>query len=229
MRWAQCGDLHAIFTGGEVYLPPAARENFNHEAYEELANLGLIQGNVLTEEFEHTLQVLGKPDIEYFAFTRSQDETHDVLTAISGKFAVLARRYGHRVWIEPVWLENPAESLIRALPEFPAAHFTSFSLAQSEWRALHAAPDPYRADPVPTRMARKLQEIFQQPCHGVAEIGCVRIKSTVDNSRSQDSLVYLDTESGRVGIHISSGKDSKYLTVFPGEPGQLLSRMTGSH
>jgi hypothetical protein len=232
LSWAKCGEPHLIFAGGERYIPPSAQATVNGEAYEELSNLGLVNGNMLTEDFEHTLHVLNNADHEYFAFTRAGDNSHNLLTAISGKFAVTAGHYRECVWIEPSLRENPAESLITNLPDFPAAQFTAFSLTQKEWHDLHADQNPdqnrYSPTPVPTRAARKLQAFTQQDCHGLAEIHSSHRKSNGGKEHATNSLAYLDTDAGRVGIQTTGRENNKYINVFPGEPRQLMNRLTGT-
>jgi hypothetical protein len=222
MGQAGCGEPHQIFAGGLRYVPPSSANHVNREAFEELSQFGLTQGNGLTPEFEDVLHLLDRPATEYFAYARDTDEQFGVLVAVQGRFAVTALCQGERVWLKTVGRDSsPVDALVANLPQRAPAPFAPFSLPQEEVRREEEADDLYDNGPARSRAARQLDEIFAQPYYGVGQLYAAKRTNGGPRTLTQDSLSYLDVEAGRVAIQLSGAPGNRYITVLPGEPGLL--------
>ncbi|MEU5257558.1 ESX secretion-associated protein EspG [Amycolatopsis sp. NPDC021455] len=222
MRQVGCGEPHQIFAGGLRYIPPSSINHVNREAFEELSQYSLTQGNRFTPEFEEVLHLLDRPATEYFAYARDMDEQIGVLVAVRGRFAVTALCQGERVWLKTVSPDNdPVDALVANLPEYAAAQFTPFSIPQNEFRREEEAHDLYDTGPTRSREAQQLDEIFGQPYFGVGQFYAAKRSNGGPRTLTRDSLSYLDVEAGRVAVLLSGAPGNRYITVLPGEPGLL--------
>lgn len=224
---AGCGEVHRIFAGGAQYIPPSARGRVNSEALAELRKLGLAHGERLGAEFERTLQVLGKPRIEYFAHVRSGDHHFGVLVAGIGDDAVIGLCEQRQVWLKPV-KENCylAVALTEHLPEFPAAEFAPFSVARRDLDSASGDVDLFDDGPSSgDRAAAGLKNILTPPFYGH---GYLHVASTPDGGtreQTTQAVTYVDVEAGRVGVEVSGPPNNQYINVVPGEPVKLASKL----
>ncbi|MGW4057326.1 ESX secretion-associated protein EspG [Amycolatopsis sp. NPDC004747] len=226
MRQAGCGDPHQIFAGGLRYIPPSSANQVDREAFEELSQYGFTQGRGFTPGFEEVLELLDRPPTEYFAYARNMDEQFGVLVAVRGQFAVTVLCQGERVWLKTVSPDrSPVDALVANLPRCAPADLTPFSLPQDEFRHEEEGSDIYDDAPARSRAARQLDEIFGQPYFGVGQFYAAKRENGGARTLTQDSLGYLDLETGRVAIHLSGTPGNRYLTVLPGEPGLLGQKL----
>lgn len=228
MRQVGCGEPHQIFAGGLRYIPPSSANQVNREAFEELSEYSLTQGDRFTPGFEEVLHLLDRPATEYFAYARDMNEQIGVLVAVRGRFAVTALCQGERVWLKTVSPDaSPVDALVANLPEYAPARFTPFSLPQDEFRHGTEADDLYDAGPTRSRAAQQLDEIFGQPYFGVGQFYAAKRSNGGPRTLAQDSLSYLDVEAGRVAVLLSGAPGNRYITVLPGEP-ELLGQKVAS-
>jgi len=228
MRQVGCGEPHQIFAGGLRYVPPSSASQVNREAFEELSQYGLTQGDRFTPGFEEVLHLLDRPATEYFAYARDMNEQFGVLVAVQGRFAVTALCQGERVWLKTVSPDaSPVDALVANLPEYAPARFTPFSLPQDEFRPEAAADDLYDTGPTRSRAAQQLDEIFGQPYFGVGQFYAAKRSNGEPRTLTQDSLSYLDVDAGRVAVLLSGAPGNRYITVLPGEP-ELLGQKVAS-
>jgi hypothetical protein len=226
MRQVGCGEPHQVFAGGLRYVPPSSAHRVNREAFEELSQFGITQGDGFTPEFEDVLHLLDHPATEYFAYARDLDEQFGVLVAVQGRFAVTALCQGERVWLKTVgWDSSPVDALVANLPPRAPAHFAPFSLPQGEFQHHQEVDDIYDIGPARSRAARQLDEIFEQPYYGVGQIYAAKRVNGGLRTLTQDSLSYLDVDAGRVAILLSGAPGNRYITVVPGEPGLLAQKV----
>jgi ESX secretion-associated protein EspG len=222
MRQVGCGEPHQVFAGGLRYIPPSSTSQVNREAFEELSQYGLTQGNVFTPGFEEVLHLLDRPTTEYFAYARDMDEQFGVLVAVQGRFAVTALCQDERVWLKTVSPDSsPVDALVANLPQYVPARFTPFSLPQDEFRREEEVDDLYDTGPTRSRVAQQLDEIFDQPYYGVGQFYAAKRVNGGPRTLTQDSLSYLDVDAGRVAVELSGTPGNRYITVLPGEPGLL--------
>ncbi|WP_244169997.1 ESX secretion-associated protein EspG [Amycolatopsis tolypomycina] len=226
MRQAGGGEPHQIFAGGLRYIPPSSVKQVNREAFEELSQYGLTQGDGFTPEFEEILHLLDRPATEYFAYARDMKEQLGVLVAGRGRFAVTALCQGDRVWLKTVSPDNsPADALIANLPPYAPAHFTPFSVPQEEFRRGEEEHDIYDSSPARSRDARQLDEIFGQPHYGVGQFYAAKRSPDGSRTMTRDSMSYLDVDSGRVAMTLTGSPGNRHITVLPGAPGLMAQKV----
>ncbi|MEU3273769.1 ESX secretion-associated protein EspG [Saccharomonospora sp. NPDC006951] len=212
MRWAGCGEPHLIFAGGNRYLPPAADDRLKREMLSELTGLGLADGTGLEPDFEHVLRIIDRPYTEYYAYLRAHEQHYGVLVAVQASSAVVASHHAEWVRLDIVADEDLPSVLVSRLPPVTPAEFTPFSVAAHDYPG-------YRLE------ARWLDRILTAPQFGMGHLHAARRTKNGNRTRAKRPVSYLDTEYGRVGIERDT---SDYLTVFPGEPGRLASRLAAA-
>ncbi|GAB3505995.1 ESX secretion-associated protein EspG [Amycolatopsis cihanbeyliensis] len=225
MRWHNCGEPHPILLGGASHVPPSAEHQRDCEALEELGALGLVRGRELVGSFEDTLHVLDRPDTEYYAQTRTGDDSYGVLVACRGREAVTVAHQDGTVWLTPVHRDDRALALAKHLPPFPPADFQTFSARQAEF----ARPDtsgPYEPLPARSQPVRDLHTILDQPYYGIGQLYVARRQDGGPRHEAPASLSYIDIDVGRVGLELTGPADNQHITVFPGDPGNLAERLT---
>lgn len=225
MRQVGCGEPHQVFAGGLRYIPPSSANQVGRAAFEELSQFGVTQGDGFTPEFEDVLHLLDRPATEFFAYARDMDEQLGVLVAVQGRFAVTALCQGERVWLKIVGRDNsPVDALVANLPQRAPASFAPFSLPQDEFQH-EEVDDLYDTGPSRSRVARQVDEIFEQPYYGVGELYAAKRVNGGPRTLARDSLSYLDVDAGRVAIELSGAPGNRYITVLPGEPGLLAQKV----
>ncbi|ASR38883.1 hypothetical protein BAY61_02210 [Prauserella marina] len=212
MRWAGCGEPHLIFAGGNRYIPPAADDRLKRETLSELSGLGLADGTALDPDFEQVLRIIDRPYTEYYAYLRTHEQQYGVLVAVQASTAIVALHHAERVRLDVVADEDLPAALVSHLPAIEPAEFTPFSVAAYDYPG-------YRIE------ARWLAKILAAPQFGMGHLYTARRAKNGSRGRTERPVSYLDTEYGRVGIERDT---SDYLTVFPGEPGRLASRLAAA-
>ncbi|WP_324163083.1 ESX secretion-associated protein EspG [Amycolatopsis sp.] len=192
-------DPHPIFAGGARFVPPSLQGRIDHEAFDELAELGLTRGEHLSDTLVDTFEILDRPQVLLHAYIRTGEEQYGTLVAGFDRDGVVAGCQDDRVWLRPMKRgDTHSTLLVRELPEYPSARFTPFSIAQEDNRS---------------EEARQLKEILDLPCCGLGEL----------HSGNTLPVSYLDTEDGRVGFALSGPATNRYITVFPGR--ELATRL----
>ncbi|MEV7553722.1 ESX secretion-associated protein EspG [Amycolatopsis sp. NPDC089917] len=223
-RHAGCGDPHLIFAGGLRYVPPSSRNGEDRSAFEELGGLGFTEGKRLTSGFEDVLHILDRPNTEYYATTRTEEEQYSVLVAVRGRAAVTAICEGDRVWLKRVRTADRAAALVMNLPEYPPARFAPFSLPQDDFKA-DAGNELYDETASRSREARRLDEVFEQPYFGIGFFAAAKRADGGRRTEAVDGLTYLDLDAGRVAMHVTGPPRNRYVTVLPGEPVLLAQKV----
>ncbi|MGW3993393.1 ESX secretion-associated protein EspG [Amycolatopsis sp. NPDC004772] len=205
MRGVGCGDPHPVFANGLRYIPPSLKQQITSEAFDELSQYGVTQGDGFTPEFEDLLHLIDQPAQEYFAYTRDAAGQTSILAAADDGTSVCVVCRGDQVELTEVDV-HPADALVAHLPHRRAADLKPFSLPQDEFRTPPAS-DVF--DEERSRAAQELDALLRQPHFGVGQLHA-----------GEQTVSYLDLKAGRVGIALKNG----YINVAPGE-NENLSQM----
>ncbi|UJW33708.1 ESX secretion-associated protein EspG [Saccharothrix sp. AJ9571] len=225
MRWTGHDQPHLIFAGGERYIPPSAAPGLDNAARTELSELGLVQGNRLTNDFEDTLHLLNRPPIEYFAHVRTQDESYEILVAGHDRTAVVVVHQGEQVWLKPYRGQSAATLLVDHLPSFPAANFTPFTVPRHEMAEESGAAGIYDEKPAKSQEAKELDEIFSVPNYGAGLLHAAKRDHRGNRQQAPVGLSYLDIDAGRVGLSSSGPRGNEHIVVLPGDRTRLSEKV----
>ncbi|WP_410668409.1 ESX secretion-associated protein EspG [Amycolatopsis sp. cmx-4-68] len=210
MRNAGCGDPHPVLAKGLRYIPPSATHRINREAFEELSEYGLTQGDRFTPEFEDVLHLIDRPGKEFFAHARDMAGQIGVLVAVHGRTAVTVVCRDDRVELQGVSPDtHPADALVANLPPCRPAPIRAFSLPQEDFQR-QPESDIFDDAPARSREAQELDALFQQPYFGVGQLYA-----------DDKTVSYLDLDVGRVGIALAD----QYISVLPGEPQEISRKL----
>jgi hypothetical protein len=206
-----CHTPHAIFSGGARYVPPSATDRVAAETFDELAAAGLTEGTRLKPEFEDVLHVFARPHTEYFAHVRAGDEQYHSLVAARGRSVVVAVRTGNQVHLDTSAARDLPAVLVDTLPPADVPVFDPFRVPTHQLREEPDGPE-----------GEDLHDLFSRPEHGLGYLRVARHPDGGERVEADSVVCYLDVDLGRVGLH----RDGDHITVFPGSPDGLASRVT---
>ena len=192
----------------------------------ELAALGLVdRRGRATDEFEDALYALARAETECLAHVVNQGERYRALVAVRGRTAVTALSDGDRVRLKLVsGASSPGHALAANLPPYRAARVSTFSLPQDEFRA-DGGDGEYESGEMRPRKALEIDALFRRPRYGLGEITVSARDRDGRRRAAEGQLSYLDLADGRVAFEISGAPGNRYLTVLPGDPDLLASKV----
>lgn len=240
------GELHNVLVDTPVWRDDEAGRQALGSATAELTQKGLLSGRDLHPDLRDTLNLLARPSIEYYGWISYTDQERGpvniaVLVAAIGTDAVLVVREGQTVHLEPARSEGMAETLIGHLPAVPAARGRSVNLPEAEMRELvadrmHAAPGA--SQPLPASAfdifprasmaedARELLAVMDQPRSGGGELYVAARMRSGERRRSENPVIYVDTQQGRWMTQVSTGQPGeRWIVSAPASRQLLLSKL----
>ncbi len=239
------GELHNVLVDVPVWRDEEDQRAALAAATGELAQRGLLAGRDLHPDLRTTLQVIARPNMEYYGWIAYTDPEHDVnigvLVAAVGQDAALVVRDGDTVHLGPARADGMAETLVGHLPAVPAARGRSVNLPEAEVRQLvadrmHAAPGSMK--PLPAEAfnifprasmaedARDLMTAMDQPRTGGGELYVAARTRNGDRRRCENPMIYVDTQHGRWMTQLSSGAvGERWIVSAPAGRQLLLAKL----
>ncbi|MET9265508.1 ESX secretion-associated protein EspG [Amycolatopsis sp. NPDC004079] len=222
-----CGldGMHPVLVGDIRFTTDSTGAGMNEAVRGELAELGLLRGSRIADEFEEVLYTLARAEIEYVAHVVNQGERYGVLVAVRGRTCIAALCDGDRVLLkQPSPTRSAGYALATNLPDYRAAQVATFSLPQDEFRS-DGGDGRYDTGERRPREALEIDALFRAPRYGLGEITLAARGRDGHRRAADGQLSYLDTASGRVAFEISGPPRNRYLTVMPGETELLAAKI----
>jgi hypothetical protein len=239
------GELHNVLVDVPVWRDEEDQQAALAAATSELAQRGLLAGRDLHPDLRTTLQLIARPNIEYFGWIAYTDAERSVnigvLVAAVGQDAALVVREGDSVHLGPARADGMAETLVGHLPTVPAARGRSVNLPEAEVRQLvadrmHAAPGSMK--PLPAEAfnifprasmaedARDLMTAMDQPRTGGGELYVAARTRSGERRRCENPMIYVDTQQGRWMTQLSSGAvGERWIVSAPASRQLLLAKL----
>ncbi|MGH3624259.1 MAG: ESX secretion-associated protein EspG [Sciscionella sp.] len=223
VRRQRLGELHPILEPAAVWMSPDAGGEADDVMWAEFARMGLVAGpGRLAPEALDALSTLAHPAVAYFAVFTYRQKQYATLVAGVGGGAVLAFRDGDRVELTGLRRESLPETLLRQLPEMPAADIDSLNVRIAHLAAGGAAAG---AGPSAAKDAAALARLGEEPLLGQGEL-YVGIRDRHGRQRvTEDPIRYHDIQAGRIIVIRSPG----YLSVAPATTRLFLDHLHRAH
>jgi hypothetical protein len=219
MATQRLGPPHLAIKAAPMYMNLEADREADAEMWADFKALDLVdRRSRLDGDALDSLSLLARPANEYFAHFIENGRRFSALVA-SGSTdgeAVLAFRDGDTVELRSLRQESLPETLLRQLPDAPAARVESLNVRLEDLRhgggSGHGAQDIY-----------KFKRLTDEPITGQGELYVgVRDYYGEYSSNQDNPLRYEDRASGRVIVTLSRGG---YLSVAPATKRLLLDRL----
>ena len=246
-RRENLGEPHNIFVDTQYWLDEEGERQALQRAGDDMAMHGVLMGRDLAPDFRDTLQILARPNVEYFGWitVRPTDERGEsnlaVLAASVGQDGVLAVRDGDQVSIGPCSADGLAEALVDKMPNVPAGRGRAVNLPEREMRQLRAkrgngAPGEAPGLPVDAfnvfarqsmaEDARDLFTVLELPRSGGGELYAAARARSGERRRGPHPLVYMDTEQGRWITQLSGDQPGeRWMVAAPANRSLLISKL----
>jgi hypothetical protein len=228
VRVERIGELPDVLAPPPVWQPDAEESR----AVDEIARLGWRdRRGRLEPDVASSLAVMCRAAIE---FTGWIGGSTGVLAAATGRESILAVKQDDHVTLKRVPRKRLPETLVRQLPDVPAAQGSALSLPLDEireaakWRVEEAGA--VTARPLPRGDLRQVLHITELPVLDSGELW-VAVRDSLGRSRRIPyPLRYADTESGRyLNVATVSGNGEVWLLVAPATPAMLAAKLRELH
>jgi hypothetical protein len=246
-RRENLGEPHNVFVDTKYWLDEDGERQALQRAGDDMAMHGLLMGRDLSPDFRETLQILARPNVEYFGWIGVMP-THEqggsniaVLAASVEQDAVLAIRDGDQVTIGPCSADGLAAALVDKMPNVPAGHGRSVNLPEREVRQLRRQRGngaPGEASSLPANAfnifprqsmaedARDLFTVLELPRSGGGELYAAARARSGERRRYPHPLVYMDTEQGRWISQLSGDQPGeRWMVAAPANRSLLVSKL----
>ena len=246
-RRENLGEPHNVFVDTRYWLDEEGERQALQSAGDDMAMHGLLMGRDLSPDFRETLEILARPNVEYFGWiavvpNNERDGSNiAVLAASVGPDAVLAIRDGDQVTLGPCSADGLAEALVDKMPNVSAGHGRSVNLPEREMRQLRArrgkgapgeapalAAEAFNVFPRQSMAddARDLFTVLELPRHGGGELYAAARARSGERRRYQHPLVYMDTEQGRWVTQLSGDQPGeRWMMAAPANRSLLIGKL----
>ncbi len=202
--------LPPVLAPEPVWRDPDAMAERDETARETLAAEGLLDRGEPSEDLEDSLRLLCRAPAEVSAYVQTAQLTYRLHAAAGrgcGAFACYLPRDG-RILVRPARLEALTRTVVRELPEHPAARCVSYS-----------APVADLAGEEPCGQAARVTAIFAQPRYAGGQLFAgVRDHRGL---RRSDPVTFVDTEQGRWLSHT----DGRFVVAVGGSGQALVAKI----
>jgi hypothetical protein len=215
-RVMELGTPHILLRGSAVWLDDDTDRAADEAMRDDFQRYGLInRSGRLDGDALDTIGCLVQPRAEYIAAITQGDKVRYIVAAAGSWETVVAVRDGDTIELRSVHDTSPPHTLIRELPEAPAARIGSLTIP------LGRPELSYRA----RQDAAKLAALSKQRCGARGEL-FVGIHDSGGYRSNQDiPIVYADYESGRALLTIANGK----VHVTGATKAMLVDRLTETY
>ncbi|HEX4223800.1 MAG TPA: ESX secretion-associated protein EspG, partial [Pseudonocardiaceae bacterium] len=246
-RRENLGEPHNIFVDTTYWLDEEGERQALQRAGDDMAMHGVLMGRDLSPDFREALEILARPNVEYFGWigVRPTDERSEtniaVLAASVGQDGVLAIRDGDQATIGPCSADGLAEALVDKMPNVPPGRGRSVNLPEREMRQLRArrgngAPGETPALPADAfnvfsrasmaEDARDLFAVLELPRSGGGELYAAARARSGERRRAPHPLVYMDTEQGRWMSQLSGDQPGdRWMVAAPASRSLLINKL----
>jgi hypothetical protein len=246
-RRENLGEPHNVLVDTVYWLDEEGERQALQRAGDDMAMNGVLMGRDLSPDFRETLQIVARPNVEYFGWiglrpTEERAESNlAVLAASVGQDGVLVVRDGDQVTIGPCSSEGLAEALVDKMPNVPAGRGRSVNLPEREMRQLRArrgAGAPGEAPQLPAEAfnifprqsmaedARDLFTVLELSRSGGGELYAAARARSGERRRCPHPLVYMDTEQGRWITQLSGDQPGeRWMVAAPASRSLLISKL----
>ncbi len=213
LRAHSMGELSVVIRPGAVWTDAAGDRAAETEAWTEFREVRWVdEHGRLDDRAVDCLHALGQPNVEYSAVVARDGRQDSIVLAGRGETSVLAVRKGDAVTVTPLRHRDPPESLLRQLPDFPAAPIDALNVRIAD-AAAGSSSD-----------ARLLANLGRRKVVGRGEL-YVSVRDRHGRRHLSPPIRYQDYRIGRVVVVTSDG----YLSVAPGTRALLLTRLREAH
>jgi hypothetical protein len=202
--------LPSVLAPEPVWRNADAEAEREEAARDELAAEGLLDRGEPGDDLGDSLWLLCQGPAEVSAYVQTADLSYRLHAAAgrrSGAFACYLPREG-RFLLRPARLEALARTVVRELPEHPAARSVSYSVPVADLTAEE-----------PHGQAARVAGIFAQPRSAGGQL-FAGVRDQRGHRRSEP-VTFVDTEQGRWVSHT----DGRYVVVVGGSDAVLLAKL----
>ncbi|HEY4023005.1 MAG TPA: ESX secretion-associated protein EspG [Pseudonocardiaceae bacterium] len=246
-RRENLGEPHNIFVDTQFWLDEEGERQALQRAGDDMAMHGVLMGRDLSPDFREALEILARPNVEYFGWigVRSTEERGEsniaVLAASVGQDGVLAIRDGDQATIGPCSADGLAETLVDKLPNVAAGRGRAVNLPEREMRQLRARrgngapgevpglpPEAFNVFPRQSMAedARDLFTVLELPRSGGGELYAAARSRGGERRRCPHPLVYMDTDQGRWITQLSGDQPGeRWMVAAPASRSLLISKL----
>ena len=201
----------------------------DRQAWEQLAQRGLVSGTKPTPDVEDVLLTLARPQVEADLRLRSgPNRTLRALACSAGSLAVVAvltEDGGLR--IEPARPTGLGEALVSQIPDHPAARGHSISLPAEVFAGQPVLPEQARNLLVEHGVRPQDATVFAEMLRGRksrdAKIGAAARDRMGRRHRAPMVITVMDTEGGRCTLRQQPAPDGRgWITVTPVDRPRLI-------
>ncbi|MQA08525.1 MAG: hypothetical protein GEU98_08220 [Pseudonocardiaceae bacterium] len=215
---------HLVLAGGDRYIPLARRAEAREALDAELYQLGLVEDGQIHPDFQHTLNLLGNPRLEYFGWIQREHSNYTLLAVAARRDALLLSRTDDVVWLCPTVIEDAGElaaRFVERLPDLGGANMRPFSVAETELQSIGRDPGGNR-----TAESAQLEELFTLRRSGGGQLHAAVRDHTGERYQMPDKLDYIDTSAGRVLTYFTGNEPgARTLSIVPGSPQWLGDKL----
>jgi hypothetical protein len=219
------GDPHPVLAGGELYMSHRFASESERWLRAELAEAGLADRSRLAD-FTGMLSIIQAARTEFYGWVTTHDDSYSVLAAAHGRNAFALVRRGEYVSFQRVSPERLAEAMVDQLPDVPAGHGESISVAAAELGSTSGVVLRGASGTTRSEQARRLNALFRTPRRGVAKLYAARRDDAGNRVRSREWLDLFDVSEGRWAVHTTTGRGERIINAVAAPPALIAAKLT---
>jgi ESX secretion-associated protein EspG len=228
-RWEGLDRMPPVLVSSVEWLDEQARRDADQRALAELAACGLVTAGAVAGELRETIQVLTRPEVEFFGWIGGAHQTVGVLGAACGRDAVLVVRSGQSVTLSSVRPDAVAEAVVAQLPPLAPAQGRSLNVAASDLTGERAAGDEEGfagfGQQAEAHDVRALRALLAQPALGGGQL-YVAVRGRDGRRRQSDTPITVrDTAEGRWLTQTVTTSGQRWVITAPASPQLLVSKL----
>ncbi|GAA4432364.1 ESX secretion-associated protein EspG [Actinokineospora soli] len=219
------GEPHALFTGGERYYSPRFKQESDAALHRALHAAGVGGPHGVDPAFADLLTVMQRRHVEFYGWMQDAEGPYSVLTAASGRAAVLAERVRDTVTFEWIDANRLLDAFLHRLPTTPPARGEALSVRIEDL-------EPPTGDLLMRRSAaadrppaaRRLDMLLKAERVGGAKLYTAKRDVYGKRVRAQSWVDVIDLREGRWALHKPAGQP--FVTAVPGTPQVIGTRLS---
>jgi hypothetical protein len=216
------GDPHPTLARGKLWYDPDERRHLARDVHAELERAGLARGGRLSAEFLDVMNLLERPEVEYYTRSVIHSRPVSVRVARSGRTATLVIANDDTMYVYPSHPDSAIRDVVAQLPDTPTAHIQSLSFAQAD---LDDAEAGHLSGQTSGSIAdaKTATRWLKAPRIHAGRLYVGIRKGHSGRRRTEVPPFWTDTEQGRI---VMSQDSNGWFTLF-GAAGHDLERLFG--
>lgn len=229
-RWEGHDRMPVVLVSTVEWMDDDARREADQQVLTELAGQGLLANGVVPADVRATFQTLTRPEVEVFGWISTPQRTVGVMSAASGREAVLVVRSGETAWLSPTNPDGVAEAVIAQLPALQPAHGRSVNVSEADFTGAgsnHGGEEGFGGFGRQTEShdVRALKALLAQPALGVSQLW-VAVRGRDGRRREAETPITVrDTAEGRWMTQTTTASGQRWVVAAPASAQLLASKL----